>query len=1669
MNIVHAALKPITILLADGSEDDSLVIRDLLAGMTDVAAQVEWVSTYDAAYAAFAQGQYDVCLLDYGLSGHRGLELLQALPADILVPIILLTGTEDHKVDMTAARAGAADYLVKRHINAPLLERSLRYAIERKKTEAALLHAQRFAQATVDALPGHIAVLDSRGTIITVNATWREFAASNGFIGAESIIGTNYLEVCDQSDEADGRAAAACIRAVIAGEEPISALEYPCDSPTTRQWFWVSATRFPGEGPLHVVVAHENITERKLAAQQFEVHSHLLNVIGQAVVVTDSVGKITYWNAFAEKLYGWSSVEVLGRDILDVTPAETTQEQAAEILACLSRGESWSGEFLVQKRDGTKFPAYVTDTPVLDKAGDVVSIIGISLDITERKQAEETSTLLAAIVESSDDAIISKTLDGIITTWNAGAENLYGYTAQEAIGRSVAFLAPSDLSDEMAELLEKIRHGEQIKQYETVRVRKDGSRFDISLSISPLKNAEGVLIGASSIKRDITERKQAEETLRQSEARSSAVIQYALDCIITINHEGRVVEFNPAAEATFGYTRAEALGQDLNDLIVPPAFHEGHTGGIAHYLATGEGPLLNRRVEVPARRKDGTEISVELAATAITHSNPPLFTASLRDITERKLAENLLFESQQRLALATESAHIGIWDWNVAANELQWDAQMVALYGIREQDFSGAYDAWKNGLHPEDRERVEADINAAFQGSRDFDTQFRVVWPTGEVRHIEAHATVQRAENGTALRMVGVNRDVTERQRAEESLRESEERFQSIVANMPGMVYQFILQPDGLIEMPFVSEGCRELYDLEPEDIRRNPELVLDLVYPADRADFERSIAVSAQTLLPWRWQGSYLHPSGQTRWVQGAARPRRLPNGGTLWDGVLLDITARKESEEERDRFFTLSLDMLAIVGSDGYFKRLNPAFEATLGFSDAELMAVPFLEWVHPDDIDAALAKMAKLKSGVQVTSFESRYRCRDGSYKWLHWTSAPFEDLWYCVAHDITGIKQAAAALQKANDDLELRVEERTSELQSQVVERERAEREVRAQARQHEAVAELGRRALLDLDLEALLEGTVALIASTLELDTCSFWERLPDSDTLRFRAGVGLNEQMRSALDKKIGDNTQIGYSALLNEPVITEDLNQETRFSPALYLLDMGITSLISVPVYNEVLYGVLAACSPHRQKFSQNELHFLQAVANVLSSAIAHKSAEAKILQLNTNLQAVNESLRVENIQRQMTMETLRQFADALQLSKEEAERAMQEANAANLAKSEFLSRMSHELRTPMNAILGYSQILEMRDYVPDIQEEVEAILKAGRHLLDLINEVLDISRIEAGHLSLSLEPVPVGSTTRIALDLVRPLSTMRGIELVNEDSTSDAERYVFADQQRIKQVLVNLLSNAIKYNRERGQIFVSTMIVAGESVKYGHYGDIECSGKMRFSVRDTGPGIDPNDFFKIFLPFERLGAERTGVEGTGIGLSLCKRLVEAMNGEIGVESERGVGSTFWVELPLVSTALVSTALGIGPAVEEPTPLPDAALGQEGQDAPEDSLTILYIEDNSSNFAVVEHALALQRRAINLLAAEQGSVGLDLARSHQPDLILLDLHLPDIMGDVVLQRLQAEPSTRAIPVIILSADATPRQIDRLLAAGAAAYLTKPLDLNQFFNVVEQTLDERVP
>jgi len=373
--------------------------------------------------------------------------------------------------------------------------------------------------------------------------------------------------------------------------------------------------------------------------------------------------------------------------------------------------------------------------------------------------------------------------------------------------------------------------------------------------------------------------------------------------------------------------------------------------------------------------------------------------------------------------------------------------------------------------------------------------------------------------------------------------------------------------------------------------------------------------------------------------------------------------------------------------------------------------------------------------------------------------------------------------------------------------------------------------------------------------------------------------------------------------------------------------------------------------------------------------------------------------------------------------------------AEQASRAKSEYLSRMSHELRTPLTAMLGYSDLLEIRSPRGDQTQAIAAIQKAGGHLLSLVNDVLDIARIESGREMMALDAVSVSDLVDECVRLIAPAAMERRIRVATDFTQAEAD-HVVADRQRATQALLNLLSNAVKYSGGGARVDV---IVSRE-------GD-DC---IRIAVSDTGPGIPAELRDRLFQPFERLGAERTTIPGTGLGLALTRKLVEAMHGELGVESAVGEGSTFWILLDR------APATARAPVVLAETKVADRVPQLAER-------VVLYVEDNLATISLMEDIFAM-RPNIRLITAMQGGLTLELAGQHRPDLIVLDLHLPDISGDTVLRRLRRDPRTAHIPVVIFSADATERQIRRLLAAGAREYLTKPAKVPEFLRMLDEVL-----
>ena len=397
------------------------------------------------------------------------------------------------------------------------------------------------------------------------------------------------------------------------------------------------------------------------------------------------------------------------------------------------------------------------------------------------------------------------------------------------------------------------------------------------------------------------------------------------------------------------------------------------------------------------------------------------------------------------------------------------------------------------------------------------------------------------------------------------------------------------------------------------------------------------------------------------------------------------------------------------------------------------------------------------------------------------------------------------------------------------------------------------------------------------------------------------------------------------------------------------------------------------------------------------------------------------------------------KRFEHALQENNVELERAKAAAEKANLAKSDFLSSMSHELRSPLNAILGFAQLINSDSPPPTAAQaaSIDQILHAGWYLLDLINEILDLAQIESGKLALSREPTLVSEVMLECQAMIEPQGQQRGIRMTFPQF--EVPCYVDADRTRLKQVLINLLSNSIKYNQAKGTVVVECTKSAPD--------------RVRISVRDSGAGLTPDLLLQLFQPFNRLGQETSTEQGTGIGLVMSKRLVELMGGLMGVESLVGSGSVFWFELNSAVAPELPPESG-APAEISKTPVQDGAPRR----------TLLYVEDNPANLKLIEQLIA-RHPDINLLSARDGNLGIQLARANHPDVILMDINLPGISGIEALKILREDPATAHIPVVALSANAMPRDIEKGLQAGFFRYLTKPIKVNEFMDTLNVAME----
>ena len=1044
--------------------------------------------------------------------------------------------------------------------------------------------------------------------------------------------------------------------------------------------------------------------------------------------------------------------------------------------------------------------------------------------LRRREEDERASRLLASVVESTDDAIFTRTLGGVITSWNDGAVRIFGYTAEEAIGQHVSLIVPAGREDEQTILIGSISLGSRVSNFETQRRHKDGHLVEIALTASPIHDAAGTVVGASLIARDITELKQADADLKASEERFRDLYKRTPIMMHSIDNEGRLLSVSDYWLESLGYAREEVIGRRSSEFL------------------TAESQRYAREVVLPA----------------------------------------------------------------------------------------------------------------FFRTGQCKDVPYQIVKRDGSIIDVLLSATTERDVQGKIVRSLAVLVDVTEQKRAEAELRDSEERFRSMTANVPGLVYRRILHRDGRFSFPYLSEGVQQIFGIPREEAMAEPTMVIDAIHRDDIDGFLRSVDISARDLSVWEHDFRIVARDGSTKWLSGRSQPRRLANGDVAWDGVVMDITERKR--------FEVALRDAEARASQAH-ARLVDAIDS---------LADAFLLWDADDRLvlrnsaaEAADGEDGRsLVPGVSFEEMMSR-RVRQGRVP----AALGREDEYIRERLAQHRNPSGEAIEQQFDDGTWVSIRERRTRdgaivsVRTDITQLKRREAELTV-AR---AEAEQARARLIDA-IESLEDGFLLWDAE----------ERLVLSNHAVDRIGATGGWILKPG-DRYIDLITHQARSGKIREAIGRED--EYVRERLAQHRNPTGL------PV--EVEFGDGRWISVRRQRTHDG------GVVVVRTDVTEVKRREAELMA------------------------------------------ARAEADAANQAKSEFLSRMSHELRTPLNAIIGFAQMLELdrqRSLSSEQREFCNFIISGGKHLLSLVSEVLDLARIEAGTLKLSLERVVVATSLDDVSHTMMPMAGKAEIELMVDQAPDIPD--VRADELRLRQILINLVSNAIKYNRPGGTVRLS----AAHTDR----------GRVRFEVADTGIGISAEQQADLFQPFQRLGAEYTTVEGTGIGLAICKRLVEAMGGTIGFMSARGKGSTFWVELHVA---------GARPAVKDASDIMQAAapLATAG------GYRLLYVEDNPANLRLMEHLMAGLPN-VSMLSAPTPQLGLDLAVAHKPDIIVLDLNLPGMSGYEVLARLKALPETNRIPVMALTAAALPRDIERGMAAGFFRYLTKPLDIKAFLVTIDEVL-----
>lgn len=1089
--------------------------------------------------------------------------------------------------------------------------------------------------------------------------------------------------------------------------------------------------------------------------------------------------------------------------------------------------------------------------------------------------------------------------------------------------------------------------------------------------------------------------KQSEEQVIKERDKANQYLDIAGVMLVLLNSSGKVSKINKKACEVLGYPENEIVGKDWFETVIPE--------NIKDEIRMTFQAIMNSEIE-SMKFYENTIINKNGEERLIAWHNVLLLDekgkltgtlSSGEDITERKKAEELLYESQEHLTSAFENAAIGMALVAPNGDFTRVNSSLCNLVGYSVDELLTK--SFREITHPDDLEKSNTFVNQMLAGEISTNQmEKRYFHKLGQVVWVLLSVSLVHDAQGKPLYFVAQIQNITESKQAENRKLQQTQILESIITGLPLLA---------------ILESIVKLVEVE------DPTSLCSILLMDENG---KNLLIGAAPSLPDFYNQAI--------------------------DGVEIG-------------------EKVGSCGAAAYLKKRIIAEDLLIHPN-----WIPFRELTHQANLRSCWSEPILDAENNVLGTFAVYHRQPQAPQ------SEEIELLKSVVSLASLAIsrKQHEEKIRNINTELELKVEERTNQLaatnenlQQEMKEHKKAEERIRLIVesapnaiilvdakgfiqlvnKQTENYFGYHRDELIGNKIEMLVPNASGMNHENLRSNFISH----PTSrnmgvgrdlfglkkDGTKFPIEVGLNPI-------HIQNETLI----LTNIIDITERRKNEIELIKFKTALDSSADDIFIID-YEKNLFIDANNTALKSLGYTKDEL--LQMAPNDIKPLISKdelKKIFDKIIHSQSKLDKIETVHRRKNGTDFEVEVFLRAFrfdnSDLLiasvrditerKIAEEAIKNAKLEAERANIAKSEFLSRMSHELRTPLNSILGFTQLMSMGELNPAHQKGVDHIMKSGKHLLNLINEVLNLSRIEAGELSISLEPVEIKGIITETLDIIHPMAKEKSIFIELENHTKE-NIFIKADHQKLKQVLLNLVNNAVKFNYDKGLVKIRVK---------------QQNEKIRIYIIDTGKGIAADEMPKLFNPFQRIGTEISIIEGTGLGLAVSKKLIEAMNGSIGVESEVGKGSTFWIELPAIEGQIVRHS--------------KLEYLINSNNSTHIRGTILYIEDNISNQQLVKQIMDTQRPAVNLITNMYGKNTVDLALDYQPDVILLDLDLPDIHGTKVLKLLKENEQTKNIPVIVLSADATEKQIEKLLKAGAKAYLTKPIDVLEFLKVVDEYL-----